>query len=107
MANIEMPIPGAWYLANESDPQPFIVTDFDERLESISIRFEDGYADEIDLETWEQWAPEQADLPDHDFGCPSDADAEYDEVVDHLAETVVRDLGEIDSPEMPDADFAA
>lgn len=106
MANFNLPVPGAWYLANEADPEPFIVTACDERNEAISIQFEDGFADEIDLETWEAWSPEQAELPDHDFGCPTD-DTSYNETVDQLAASVIQGLEETDAAGMSDADFAA
>lgn len=106
MANIDLPILGAWYLTSDEDPQPFIVIDCDERTESISIQFEDGYADEIDFDTWESWHPEQAELPDHDFGCPVD-DAGYNESVDLLADAVVRGLEEPDTADVSDTDFAA
>lgn len=106
MAQTSLPILGAWYLAGDEDPQPFIVTDCDERTESISIQFEDGYADEIDFDTWEHWQPEQAELPDHDFGCPVD-DGGYNQTVDRLADAVIQGLEEPDTAGLSDADFAA
>lgn len=106
MANVDLPLVGAWYITTDTDPQAFIVTDYDERTESIAIQFEDGYADEIDLETWEQWGPEQAELPDHDFGCPVD-DLGYNETVDLLADAVVRGIDELDEEDISDTDFAA
>jgi segregation and condensation protein B len=97
------PVPGQWY-ENLEEEEIFHVVKVDEDSELISLQYEDGDTEEIDLETWteldleltqkpEGWSSEDADDDDLDEDEEDDdwEDDDEDDDDDDLDEDEERD----------------
>ena len=71
-----------WYWEPKSD-RSFTVIDYDEDDGIIEIQYFDGEVNELDMEEWQELAPEEAEQPE-DWSGPIDKleqdDLGYDEV---------------------------
>ena len=70
MAHIGNPIPGQWYL-REDTAEKFLVTDCDDRFGTIEVQTSNGDLDEMDEELW-QSLPLSLAEPSQDWASPID-----------------------------------
>jgi hypothetical protein len=91
------PVPGQWY-ENLEEEELFHVVKVDEDSELISIQYEDGDTEDIDLETWTELDLEKADKPE---GWTSDTAEDDDDLDDDEDED---DWDEDDEDEDDDED---
>ncbi|MEJ2756253.1 MAG: hypothetical protein P8104_10600 [Gammaproteobacteria bacterium] len=86
------PAPGAWYTLRSEDSLPFLVLDFDDRTDLITLQYVDGTIEEIYLDWWEAWEPILTDMPHFQLSHPDDEEL-YLKTVDCI--TANLDVGTI------------